>query len=66
MWEELAKSSTNQINPSHITGSLTLGGLTVNGQSTLKNNTIRLDVNSSGVTINGNLVGTGEITAYSV
>lgn len=66
MWEELAKSSTNQINPSHITGSLTLSGLTVNGQSTLRNNTIRLDVNSSGVTINGNLVGTGEITAYSV
>lgn len=66
MWEELAKSSTNQINPSHITGALTLSGLTVNGNTSLNNSDTNLTVSTTGVTVNGNLIGTGEITAYSI
>jgi hypothetical protein len=66
MWEELAKSSTNQINPSHITGALTLSGLTVNGNTSLNNSNTNLTVSTTGVTVNGNLIGTGEITAYSI
>lgn len=66
MWEALATSSSNQIHPSHITGSLTLSGLTVNGSTTLKNSNTQLNVTTSQVTVNGNIVGTGEITAYSV
>lgn len=66
MWQELASSSSNQINPSHITGALSLSGLTVNGSTTLKNQNTQLNVTTSGISINGNTVGTGEITAYSV
>lgn len=66
MWQELASSSPNQINPSHITGALSLSGLTVNGSTTLKNQGTQLSVTTSGISINGNTVGTGEITAYSV
>lgn len=66
MWQELASSSSNQINPSHITGALSLSGLTVNGSTTLKNQSTQLNVTTSGISINGNTVGTGEITAYSV
>lgn len=66
MWQELASSSSNQINPSHITGALSLSGLTVNGSTTLKNQSTQLSVTTSGISINGNTVGTGEITAYSV
>lgn len=65
MWQELASSSSNQINPSHITGALSLSGLTVNGSTTLKNQGTQLSVTTSGISINGNTVGTGEITAYS-
>lgn len=65
MWQELASSSSNQINPSHITGALSLSGLTVNGSTTLKNQNTQLNVTTSGISINGNTVGTGEITAYS-
>lgn len=66
MWEELAKSSSNQIHPSHITGALTLSGLTVNGATSLKNGSTQLNVNTTGISINGNTVGTGEITAFQV
>lgn len=66
MWQELASSSSNQINPSHITGALSLSGLTVNGSTTLKNQSTQLNVTTSGISINGNTIGTGEITAYSV
>lgn len=66
MWQELAKESSNQIHPSHITGALTLSGLTVNGNSLLKNGKIQLNVNNTKVSINGDINGTGEITAYSI
>lgn len=66
MWQELASSSSNQINPSHITGALSLSGLTVNGSTTLKNQSTQLNVTTSGISINGNTIGTGEITAYSI
>lgn len=66
MWEALASYGTQQINPSHITGSLSLAGLTVNGSTTLKNSNTQLNVTTSQVTVNGNIIGTGEITAYSV
>lgn len=66
MWEELAKSTAHQINPSHITGTLTLSGLTVNGLTQLKNGTTQLNVNLSSVNVNGNIISTGEMTAYSV
>ena len=65
MWEELAKSTAHQINPSHITGTLTLSGLTVNGLTQLKNGTTQLNVNLSSVNVNGNIISTGEMTAYS-
>lgn len=66
MWEELSKNSTNQINPSHITGSLTLSGLTVNGSTILKNNTTQISVTTTQVSVNGNMIATGELTAYSI
>lgn len=66
MWEALASYGTQQINPSHITGSLSLAGLTVNGSTTLKNSDTQLNVTSTQVTVNGNVISTGEITAYSV
>lgn len=66
MWEELAKSSSNQIHPSHITGSLSLSGLTVNGSTSLKNGSTQLNVTTSNISINGNTIGTGEITAYQL
>lgn len=65
MWEELGNATANQINPSHITGILSLSGLTVNGSTQLINGNTRLNVNTANVSINGNLIGTGEITAYS-
>lgn len=65
MWEELGNATANQINPSHITGILSLSGLTVNGSTQLKNGSTQLNVNTSGVSVNGNIVSTGEITAYS-
>lgn len=66
MWNELAKSSSNQIHPSHITGSLSLSGLTVNGSTSLKNGNTQLNVTTSNISINGNTIGTGEITAYQL
>lgn len=65
MWEELGNATSHQINPSHITGILSLSGLTVNGSTQLKNGSTQLNVNTSGVSVNGNIVSTGEITAYS-
>ena len=66
MWEELGKNSANQIHPSHVTGTLTLSGLNVNGNTSLKSGTVQLTVNGSKVSLNGDLTGTGEITAYSI
>lgn len=66
MWQELAKESSNQIHPSHVTGTLILSGLNVNGNTSLKSGTVQLTVNGSKVSLNGDLTGTGEITAYSI
>lgn len=66
MWEALAANTGEQINPSHITGALSLRGLTVNGSTVLTNGSTQLNVTTSNVTVNGNVLGTGEITAYSV
>lgn len=66
MWEALAANTSEQINPSHITGALSLSGLTVNGSTVLTNGSTQLNVTTSNVTVNGNVLGTGEITAYSV
>lgn len=66
MWEALAANTSQQINPSHITGALSLSGLTVNGSTVLTNGSTQLNVTTSNVTVNGNVLGTGEITAYSV
>lgn len=66
MWQELAKESSNQIHPSHVTGTLTLSGLNVNGNTNLKNGTVQLTVNGNKISLNGDLTGTGEITAYSI
>lgn len=66
MWAELAKSSSYTIDPSHIKGNLSLTGLSVNGNIVLKNSSTTLSVLSTGVSINGDTVGTGEITAYGV
>lgn len=60
MWEALAKTTSYQINPTHITGSLTLSGLTVNGYTYLN-----YPDDTIAVTVNGNLVSTGEVTAFS-
>lgn len=65
MWEELGNATANQINPSHITGILSLSGLTVNGSTQLINGSTQLNVNTANVSINGNVISTGEITAYS-
>ena len=66
MWQALAANTSEQINPSHITGALSLSGLTVNGSTALTNGSTQLNVTTSNVTVNGNVLGTGEITAYSV
>ena len=65
VWSALSASTSEQINPSHITGSLTLSGLSVNGSTTLTNGNTQLSVTSSNVTVNGNLLGKSEITAYA-
>lgn len=64
MWEELGKSSENQINPSHITGALTISGLTVNGDTTITSGDNGLTISSSKNEVKGNLIGLNEITAY--
>lgn len=66
MWAELAKSSSNTIHPSHIKGNLTLTGLSVNGNTVLKNSNTTFSVLTTGVSINGSAVATGEITAYGI
>lgn len=65
VWSALSASTSEQINPSHITGSLALSGLSVNGSTTLTNGSTQLSVTSSNVTVNGNLLGKSEITAYA-
>ena len=64
MWQELSKSSDNQINPSHITGALTLNGLTVNGDTTIISGDNGLTISSAKNEVKGNLIGLNEITAY--
>lgn len=66
MWAELAKSSSNTIHPSHIKGNLSIGSLTTNGEVSMKNGGTIFNVLTTEVSINGNLVGTGEISAYGL
>lgn len=66
MWQELAKESNNTIHPSHIKGNLSIGSLTTSGIVTMANGNTVFNVFSSGVSINGDLVGTGEVTAYKI
>lgn len=66
MWAELAKSSSNVIHPSHIKGDLSIGSLTTNGEVYMKNEGTLFNVLTTEVSINGNLIGTGEISAYGV
>ena len=63
MWNELGKSGTQQINPSHITGSLNLSGLNVTGDSKLASGDNYLIVSSTKNEVKGDLVGLNEITA---
>lgn len=64
MWEELGKSSENQINPSHINGTLTISGLTVNGDTIIASGDNGLTISASKNEVKGNLIGLNEITAY--
>lgn len=66
MWVELSKPSANIIDPSHIKGNLSLTGLSVNGTTVLKNSSTTLSILTTSVSINGNTIGTGEITAYGI
>lgn len=66
MWSALASNTSNQINPSHITGDLTISGLTVNGNTILKAGSTQMTVNTSKVSVNGDVTSTGEVTAYSI
>lgn len=66
MWSALASNTSNQINPSHITGDLTLSGLTVNGNSIFNAGSTQMTVNTSKVAVNGDVTSTGEVTAYSI
>lgn len=66
MWAELAKSNSNIIHTSHIKGNLSISGLTTNGNVTMTNGSTVMNVLTTGITINGNTVGTGEITAYGI
>lgn len=66
MWEELAKNdTTHTIHPSHIKGDLDIGSLNVNGAVTATNGNTIFKVLSTGVTVNGNFISTGEVSAYS-
>lgn len=71
MWQELAMNSSNIIHPSHIKGNLSITSLntvtlTSTGTVNMTNGNTALNVLNSGVTVNGNLLGTGEISAYTV
>lgn len=77
MWAELAKvDATKQINPSHITGfvqstngtatNLTVNTLTTSGNVRMTNGSKQLSLTTSGVSVNGDLTSTGEITAYKL
>lgn len=74
MWQELAKAdSSKTINPSHITGfvqstngtatNLTVNTLTTSGNVRMANGSKQLSLTTSGVSVNGDLTSTGEITA---
>ena len=77
MWQELAKAdSSKTINPSHITGfvqstngtatNLTVNTLTTSGNVRMANGSKQLSLTTSGVSVNGDLTSTGEITAYKL
>lgn len=77
MWQELAKAdSSKTINPSHITGfvqstngtatNLTVNTLTTSGDVRMANGSKQLSLTTSGVSVNGDLTSTGEITAYKL
>lgn len=77
MWQELAKAdSSKTINPSHITGfvqstngtatNLTVNTLTTSGDVRMTNGSKQLSLTTSGVSVNGDLTSTGEITAYKL
>lgn len=77
MWQELAKAdSSKTINPSHITGfvqstngtatNLTVNTLTTSGNVRMTNGSKQLSLTTSGVSVNGDLTSTGEITAYKL
>ncbi|UWG05929.1 MAG: hypothetical protein [Bacteriophage sp.] len=77
MWQELAKAdSSKTIDPSHITGfvqstngtatNLTVNTLTTSGNVIMANGSKQLSLTTSGVSVNGDLTSTGEITAYKL
>ena len=77
MWQELAKAdSSKTIDPSHITGfvqstngtatNLTVNTLTTSGNVRMANGSKQLSLTTSGVSVNGDLTSTGEITAYKL
>lgn len=77
MWQELAKAdSSKTINPSHITGfvqstngtatNLTVNTLTTSGNVRMTNDSKQLSLTTFGVSVNGDLTSTGEITAYKL
>lgn len=77
MWQELAKAdSSKTIDPSHITGfvqstngtatNLTVNTLTTSGNVRMTNGSKQLSLTTSGVSVNGDLTSTGEITAYKL
>ena len=77
MWQELAKANSSKtIDPSHITGfvqstngtatNLTVNTLTTSGNVRMTNGSKQLSLTTSGVSVNGDLSSTGEITAYKL
>lgn len=77
MWQELAKAdSSKTIDQSHITGfvqstngtatNLTVNTLTTSGNVRMTNGSKQLSLTTSGVSVNGDLTSTGEITAYKL
>lgn len=77
MWQELAKAdSSKTIDSSHITGfvqstngtatNLTVNTLTTSGNVRMTNGSKQLSLTTSGVSVNGDLTSTGEITAYKL
>lgn len=78
MWTELATNDNSKtIHPSHITGFISSTGgtvanltitnsLTTNGLVSMSNGSSAFNLLTSGVSINGGLTSTGEITAYKI